>query len=141
MPPNKKLKLSDAQVNAVGEQYRKLLVQTNLQVEEQRAFLKHEIERDHTLGVPARNRLLQVLPEFQLIVPGRVDKNEHTGQPQISVVYDLPDELFDYLTQDEHRLPPRLRGFLQGGVDITNEVRAAAVDPMPQTGKTKTGRE
>lgn len=126
--------LTNAEITAMGEEYRKLLVQAELQTAEQREFLRREIANDVQINLTDVNRLHQELDHFKLLV-ARVDDNNVLHQIQVQVVYDIPDELYAYLRRSEPQLPRALRGFLDGGIDITGKSKDTRVDTAPQTGK------
>lgn len=124
--------LTDAEIEALGPEYRRLIVLAETQTIEQREFLRKEITADHRISPALRNRLLQDVDAFKLEL-ATVDTNNMEGKPQVKVVYTIEDDLYAYLRRPE--LPERLRGFLDGGIEL--ETKDTAVDPMPKTGKTK----
>lgn len=62
------------------------------------------------------------------------------GKLYAQVVYDYPDELYDFFKSIEAMDDGPLSTVLQGGIDLSESEKPTAVDTMPQTGKTDTKR-
>lgn len=124
------------QVKAWGEETRQLVTKAEVQLAESKQFLRREILRDGNITAGRRNQLLQSIGELSLTY-ARVDDKTFGNKLNAQVCWSFPDDLHDYLRQEPSRLPESLRGFMRGG--ITVESKDTAIDPSPQTGKTKAG--
>jgi hypothetical protein len=129
--------LTPEEVTALGEEYRLFLTKCETQAAEQRVFLQREIRQDPRLNDARKNSLCQAAELFQLRAC-RVDDQNVLQMSMVQVVYNVEDDLYAYLRQSPELLPERLRGFLDGGIELQS--KATAVDTMPQTGKTRRGR-
>lgn len=126
--------LTDEELKALGEEYRKLLVQAQVQLEEQRVFLRREIFTDPNITHAKRQQLQQDVDAFSVKTVTVSDENV-LSIAQVQIIYEFPDDLYAYLSGPDVNLPKRLRGFLEGGIEL--KPADSAKDPMPQTGKTK----
>ena len=124
----------------MGEDYRRLLTKTQVQLEEQKAFIRNVLLKSD-LPKPKANMLIQQAGQIALLWSTIEDKNVHNldKKPEVQVCYDFPDELYAFLMQPEEKLPAPLRGFMDNSHTLIS--MPTAIDTMPQTGKTKTNRE
>ena len=137
----KKQKFTDEQMATINAEYSQMLAKLEQQNAEQCAFLANEINKDTLLTAEQRTRLVTIVEDggFKLRAFNLTDANVDR-RLSVQVTYDVHDELADYLWVMDDKLPVKLRGFLRGGVDITDlQGKDAAIDKSPLTGKTKTG--
>lgn len=133
--------LTAAEVAALDSEYKRLVTLLETQTVEQVVFIRKQISSDPKLSKARANHLDQLLElgGFKLKLFRITDANV-LEENQVQVTYEIHDDLYDYLKQADSELPKQLRGFLDGGTLIDpKQNKDTAEDPMPLTGKTKTG--
>jgi hypothetical protein len=96
-------KLSEDKVRKIGEAYEKLCNLAQKQLREYQAYLKVAIAAALCTSAVRQNddAVLLLIDEIKLSYVTREEAIVEGGLPTVSVVYEYPDTLYAFLTEDE----------------------------------------